>query len=517
MRKDIPLTRVLIFPLFLLAIGFSTWHSGLKFEALDYHTRDFAFFAQTQARLSDPDLSPHLSLNPDGHNFFGLRGTECEKSIHQGIHFAPIKYIHALLFSITGNLLPVFLFNAVIVFFPAFYLTFYLQKGSPPIDRRFFFLLSLCYLLYPSVQHLAVYDLRHYIFLTPLFVTAVLANMLGRPVIERLFFFNLLFFAREESLVLGSVVIFYVIATSEKPTASSILRHPVVWYLICYVFWYTAIVTYFIWTGYRQEHSFILRSLMPLLFLFFGCLTTVLLRRYGDMRMPRISREIVGFIALLMVFGPFVYHGGIWRHVEPYSILFFDRYFLYAGCGFVCIAALWRLVSNRTVKRAMLISAAVSCLFLLFANSPLMPMPGHVSYRERPISVEVQENLAKKAKGRLVHEMRDRLDYRRSFVLTDYNTHQAFFDFENVFVYQRLPWYLVPGKERYYPANRSMLRELLRTRIEYIVISSESYPDVWQEIQSVGLQEHSKTIERNDAFVSLKIIRSGDPPVHLPQ
>lgn len=501
--------RLLIIPLFLIAVIFSVWFSLLKFDALDYHTRDFAFFAQTQAKLLDNSLTSRLSLNPNGHSFLGFRGTECEKSIHQGIHFAPIKYIHSVLYFITGDLLLVFVLNSLIVFFPALYLSFYYRKGKG-IDKLFYLVLSLCYLIYPSIQHFAAYDLRHYIFLTPFFITAVLALFLERSSFEKLFFFNLLFFAREEALILGCVVIFYAIATARTVDTRGILRSLIPWYLVCYAFWYAAIVSYFIWTGYRQEAPFITQALLPIGFLVLGCAAIVVLRKFTDRIIPQKSRELSGFIALLLSFGPFIYHGGVWRQVDFYSILYFNRYFLYAGCGFLSIAALWPLLSKRSARIFMLSCVCFACVFFIYANSPMMKMANHVSFRERPITVKIKDYLKLKKNGQLVHTISNNLDYRTNFILTDYKTHQAFYDFENVIVYQRLPWYLAQGSDRYYPKNKMVLQELLRSKIEYIVISKGSYKDVQKEIRATGLQEHVKMIDRNKSFLILTLSRGDE-------
>ena len=60
-------------------------------------------------------------------------------------------------------------------------------------------------------------------------------------------------------------------------------------------------------------------------------------------------------------------------------------------------------------------------------------------------------------------------------VLTDQTTFQAFYDHENVVVYERLPWHLIAGEERRWPRNQARLSTLLRDQIEWIVIKRSSH------------------------------------------
>lgn len=506
MNKNYISTRFLIIPLFVICVGLSLWFSILKFDALDYHTRDFAFFAQTQARLLDQNLSPQLSLNPDGHNFLGFRGTECEKSLHQGIHLAPIKYIHALLYFVSGNLSLVFLLNSLIVFSPALYLC-YFYRNEEKVDQLFCLIISACYLTYPSIQHFASYDLRHYIFLTPFFILAILSIYLDRSFLEKIFFFNLLFFAREEALILGCVVIFYAIATSKKSNIETLYRSPVVWYFLSYAFWFTTTIIYFSWTDYRQEIPFIERIILPVIFLSSGSVAILFLRKHFDKILPHKSFDLIGFIAILTCFVPLVYHGGVWRQIDFYSILFFNRYFLYIGCGFITTLAIWRVFRKKLPRIIILCCLFGAFAFFMYANSPFMNMPDYVSKRERPFTVKIQTYLSLKKNAQIVHKISNILDYRSNIVLTDYKTHQAFYNFENVYVYQRLPWYTLPGRERYYPENRTVLQELLRSRIEYIVISKNSYKDLKKEIRAVGIEKQVKLVDQNKSFMILKLVR----------
>lgn len=505
--------RALVVVLFVASVAFSVWFSFLKQDALGYHTRDFAYFAQTQAKLLDATLTPRLSLNPDGHSFLGIRGTEAEKSIHQGIHFAPIKYIHTLLYAVTGSLFLVYLFNSFLVFAPGLYVgylgcTFGKKDGAGDRDAVFYFLMAVAYLIYPSIHHVATHDLRHYIFLAPLFVLSIASIHFERPTLERILLFNLLFFAREEALVLGSVVIFYGLALQARKGVGSLFRTEMKWYLLSYAFWYTAIMSYYVWAGYTQETPLVHRALIVAGFLLLGIAGILVMKSFIAKHNIPGGNALAGFLAIIPVFGPFIYHGGVWREIDIFSILYFDRYFLYAVCLYVSVLALWRVVVGATFRRAMIGAMTVFVAVVLFANTPLYELPAYLTKREMPIVSATAQYIDEREDAGIVHRLAEKLDPAQAVVLVDYRTHQAFYDFEEVYTWERLPWYLVAGKERFYPENEERLRRLIQDRVQYIVVGKKWRKTVESELESLGMQDNVVVIDRNDEFSVMKIERS---------
>ena len=72
-----------------------------------------------------------------------------------------------------------------------------------------------------------------------------------------------------------------------------------------------------------------------------------------------------------------------------------------------------------------------------------------------------------------------------------------------MFVYNRLPWYLVKGKSRYYPQNTSALARLLESKVEYVVISRQSLGDIQTLLESAGQQViHT---EENEAYTIMQL------------
>ena len=62
--------------------------------------------------------------------------------------------------------------------------------------------------------------------------------------------------------------------------------------------------------------------------------------------------------------------------------------------------------------------------------------------------------------------------------MCDYGTYQAFFDYEHVYVYNRLPSHMVAERtDPRYPENLPVLRELIR-QVEYVAIARNSEEDI---------------------------------------
>jgi hypothetical protein len=96
-------------------------------------------------------------------------------------------------------------------------------------------------------------------------------------------------------------------------------------------------------------------------------------------------------------------------------------------------------------------------------------------------------------------------DKYKSWILVDYSTHQAFYDYQHVYAYNRLPWDVTPGVARYYPANRQIVQSIVEKDIEYIVVSKESYSLVSEFLSQGGLV--GVKLFENDEFVAVHVIR----------
>jgi len=120
---------------------------------------------------------------------------------------------------------------------------------------------------------------------------------------------------------------------------------------------------------------------------------------------------------------------------------------------------------------------------------------------------EVRDHLAKIPQTALIFEFRRQLDPTRTHILCDYTTHQAFYDFEYLYVYERLPAYLIPSQERLYPANIETLTRLLREEIEYIMISRQEQTTIDDLITRAGIAARVQPLAANDRYIILVVAR----------
>ena len=55
---------------------------------------------------------------------------------------------------------------------------------------------------------------------------------------------------------------------------------------------------------------------------------------------------------------------------------------------------------------------------------------------------------------------------------------QAHYDFENAYVFHRLPWHPAPGDERIYNANFDLLVSLAEEELDYIIVRRSMQPSI---------------------------------------
>ena len=97
-------------------------------------------------------------------------------------------------------------------------------------------------------------------------------------------------------------------------------------------------------------------------------------------------------------------------------------------------------------------------------------------------------------------------------VLCDYETSQAFYDFDRLYVYRRLPCYLAAGQARYYPANAGLLRSLLTNEIDYVVVSNGSLPAITKLTKEAGLDAATTVVRDNGHYTIFRINHSDRAP-----
>lgn len=479
----------LVLILCAVLVCLSTLLAIRKQKSLGYHTRDYTYYAQFQAKLLDGGRSPRLSLNPYGRNLFGFRGVEGSTGLHQAIHFEPIKYLQAVVYALSGGPLGVYLFNALVFFSPALYLIFRMPQRSA-WDRQFYGLAAGIYLLYPSSQLCATFDLRPFLFLLPFFFLCVLAVHARRSKLEAVALFNLPFLAREEALVLAPIAILYAYAkTQQEPSAGDrALLRPLV---ASYLAWLLASMAFFFWTGYPNSGT--VWGVLLLLALASGAgaagIATAA-RRLGP------ASEWLPPLVLSLAAIPLAYRA---EDLGAERLLFDPRYTLCAGWALLVIVAAWPAIRGPRGRKGVLAGLTALLLLLLAAN--LEP-------EGRSALAAHRVHAARAADAAIVFDLRRSLDPASSAVLADYTTHQAFFDFESVYALERLPWYLSPGDSRFFPENAGMLRRLIREKIEVIAVSTANLGRVTEEVAAVGLEGSLQEIAANEHYAILRVART---------
>lgn len=88
---------------------------------------------------------------------------------------------------------------------------------------------------------------------------------------------------------------------------------------------------------------------------------------------------------------------------------------------------------------------------------------------------------------------------RGANVMADYDTLQAFTDFPQVSVFDRMPMSLAGGSKRFYPKNKPVLSRLLSGSTTYLILSRKN-ADELPEILTSEAQERLTVIGANERF-----------------
>lgn len=474
----------------LLAVGFCL----AKYRALAFHTRDFPYYLQFYTKVFDDSLPPRLSLNPQGDNFLQMRGVEGVKSLHQALHFEPMKYVYGALYFLFKSPMTLFVFTSAVFFSPILYMLAVFPVKTDR-DRYFVALFSLAYCLYPSVLFAVSYDLRPFTFLAPLFMLSFLSVHFRRPAAEAILFFNLMFFAREEALLLGVVIVLYAVVCSYEERSGRWAR--VVALAASLGLWASCIIVYYAWTGYetklgRNLYEFFTDPAGLALLLTVGGTAFYLWKRLRPIIIPNLR-----VVTYSLVFVPLVFQ---LISLKSKQVLFHPRWILLAYCILILMVILWQSGDGPRRKAAVLYSlGALAALSLpLNFTTPRSAYAAFGSYVED----------AKHAS--LVWSQREGTDKHHAQILNDFQTYQAFSDYEYVYVYERLPWDVTEHPvrwRRYYPLNVDLLVDLLGKKIEIVVISNEEEVRIQEILDKAGLQGLMEPVFSNKKYSVLRIRR----------
>lgn len=493
--------------LYVAAVVLSAALSILKYQALGYHTRDYAFYLQFASKFLDGNSSQTYALNPDGKNWLFMEGVEGIRGFHKALHFEPIKYTYAVVFSVFQSAYALFLFIALLCFLPLLYIAFALPMKTPG-ELRTALTLGLVYATIPSALFLPGFDLRPYLFLAPFFFLALLAIHYARPAWEQILWFNALFLAREEAIIFGASLLLF--AFFKK--LSGAIRKPILAGLVfSYTAWTLLTIGFLKWSGYpilveklpfRVFNPFKrLDSTDSLIFLtaLLGGLALVVgmwfvWKKFGRAKHFQSTAETVSLGVLLVPLG--------YQFITEYDpnwvnfVFFSPRYFLHfttlLSLALVVIAGFRISIPNKAWIG--MLSAYGIFILVLNISSP---------YNAVTMATRQARN-AQSASP--IWAFKQTLNPYKAHVLVDYATYQAFYNVENLYVYNRLPWALVEGEARHYPANHDILSRLINEQIDYIVVSATSRQDVDELLSGSGLS--IQTVFENNSYLGLEIIRS---------
>ena len=455
--------------LFVLCSYAGSAYMTAKYLALSYHERDFTFYLQFSRKLLDPSLSPRYSMSPGGYNFIGFRGVEGSMGLLKTLHFEPIKYLDAVVHHLFATQLAVFVLHSLLFSAPLLYLAFIVKR----LDRRSAILATLAYAVYaflPQNLECVSYDLRPFSLLAPLVLAQLTAIVYARPFPEILLLTNGMFLLREEALVLAIPLILFYVA-NEWASGRRVRRSHLAWFAACWLVWALIIAGYYFWTGFElqpPEYDNLLLyasqiGIVPLASL--AAALGVAVVHYRRALWRRLSWLSLGLFAapLLIEFAELRLPYRTLLQV-PETLLSEPRWHL---LFILVLGAL--LYSGRRAEslrlRNMLVSAAVVALSLAVS----LCFVG----RSAPLS-EYRVYRARADEARVVFALRQRTSPATTSILTDYETHQAFYDYEHVYVYQRLPWHLVQGRDDKYPGNKPRLLRLMSEEVEFIVVGSSN-------------------------------------------
>jgi hypothetical protein len=491
---------------YVLAVLVSVLLCNVKFRSLGFHTRDYAFYMEFATKLLNVNDADTYSINPDGQNWLYMAGVEGTDSLHQAIHLEPIKYAYAVLYWIFKAPVALFFFVAMVFFIPLPFLALVVPMNSEA-DVRYVLSIGLLFLLSPAVLFAPAFDLRPYIFLAPFFLLAVLSIQLSRPVWEKLLWFNAMFLAREEAIILGGVVLLFGLARlfSHKIKFKELLILSA-----SYCLWVAGTIVYLSGTGY----SVITKWLPPLLLkMYFRLLDpsplliiviasgavaggVIVWFSWRNLRELPLFQGMIELLAIGTVFIPLGYQllDENWQiGQDPY--LFSPRYFLHytALILFIVVMAGHLKITPRAGMWARFMMLGFAAFIL---NNTLAPDGFLKSY--------TQFNHAARP-ARVIWSFKGDLDPVNSSLLVDYSTHQAFYGFEHIYAYNRLPWSLASGRQRYYPENRSFLEVLITGQIDYVVISHTSLDDINSLLTETSTQV--QVVFENEQYIGLEILR----------
>lgn len=510
-RAAIVESRVKTFALvtYLLMVALTVILLVMKRDGLQFHQRDYNYFVEQAARLSDPLMTKRFAMNIEGFNFLGLQGIEGTRSLIQAIHTEYFRYTYTVLYSIFRSTLPLYIFYSMVFFLPVLYIAF-IPRPQNRFTRQQIVLFILLFLLFPATMPAATADLRPRMLFFAAWILAALAVLYQRPFLEKLLMFGFLLSVREEGILLGAVVValnFLMMQGKPNRWKESLV------FLVLDGIALALFLAFMAWGGYNRvdEGVSLMAFLSNLLASPTGLLliVAVLIVIGVGFTFWKQKKHFPMFLILLVYSGAILMTGaqllreavqwygaqseagpvGIWDlyvHIftNPFSALFF----------YTLLPLLIFLIDRIHPKSWPATRIALLVLCLVFAGTSLVTFLPQVTEWNRALP-----------SADIVWEFVESHDRYQTNVLLDYSTYQAFYHYDNVLVYNRLPvWLVWPVLEnRYYPQNTNLLVREIQQRMEYAVVSRESLEAINRLAGLAGAS--AEVVAENDRYVIIKL------------
>jgi hypothetical protein len=458
----LPIKRLKYEPLvsILLWLGFSAlgWYlADLRLQALDFHTRDYAYYTEFIIKLFKPSSEQYYSINPGGYNFLTRSVVDGGEGFYQWVHIEPIRFVQALIYGTTQSVSSVFFFNALLICSP---ILGFAKMTSKRSGFFVFMALIVLFIAFPATMLAPGYDNRPSVFLGVGYFWIIFFYLRTKSQIWQFLSFIVLFLVREEALILNATVCVFVFiqVIQKKHTVFFLIMHILAWVIYAivvfkyYSYWdyvlfqsslpqFTPMVlvggivvgiTYLIFIFARKKYD-------HLLFLPMVVFGAQLISLYQLKRLPDESFSW--------------YNDPRWTLVWP-MLMAFGLYF----------------------KRNRISPYLVSFLAVFFVFISLVGEGGLIN-RIKNLKVEAQESVP-------LFKLKKELP-RNTILLTDYTTHQCFIGNPQLYCVNRLPCYYVKGAGRFYPENKQMVQQLMENGV-YIIVTTSTANNILPWVEEKG-------------------------------
>jgi hypothetical protein len=420
----------------------------LKFLALDFHTRDYAFYTEFIIKWSRPVSEQQYSINPGGYNFLGISSTDGCSGFYQWIHFEPIRFVQAFIYKIFHSLQAVFIFNSLLVCSPVLAITRWLSKTSAKLWE--YFIWVLLFAAFPATLLAAGYDNRPSMFLGVGYFWLLYSLLATKNTWLQFLFFVLLLTIREEALILNACVLGYLFFEWRKKEVSG------KWFFMFMLIWGIYLIgllsyfrywnyTFFEDTGKKYTLGILVSCILGVL----GIAGFILLRK--KYRMILFIPVILFIFQLLSMYEVEIFPEVNFAFYNDPRLLMI---FLMLLGGLLYARSL-----NKNLSKYVFALIPLFFIGLLFGNSGLIQR------------AKIWE--AKQIYTREGFHFSDRMNINYDIIITDYTTHQMFLGKKNLYCIDRLPCYIEKSPARFYPENRGDVEELMK-ECDWYIYSGEN-------------------------------------------